>query len=305
MRRDTPFPIWWSSSRSSATAPKRPRDGFTIVELVVAIGVIAVLLSILLPAVQQARAAARRTQCRNQLRQLGLAIQNYESAHSVLPPGRVLGGWSFKTMLMPQLDFAADYSQIDFANDIESPPGMYSCGPESMRLGALKAAPDGRLRPFFYCPSDPLAGGPVVPCGNYVGVGGDFMMPGVIEYFPGDPLPPAGTGLLFLCSNIRMSDTRDGAANTLCVGERGVSEDRTTSPDFCNYSDRDSWLAVTAGLHPQGWASDHRVRFWSHHPGGAHFLFADGHVQLLSYSIAQSTLMSLSTRNSSDVPGEY
>lgn len=255
----------WSfreSRRAAPNASDRCR-GITIIELLVCIGIIGILVGLLMPAVQQSREAARRTQCRNQLHQLGIALHNYESTHGVFPPGRLLGGWSFKTMLLPQLDFAADYSRIDFANDIERPQGWYSCIPEAIRLESLKANPDSRRRPIFYCPTDPLAGAAGLPCGSYVGVGGDQSSPSFFarDYFPGDPLEPAGTGMLFLCSSVRASDVRDGASNTLFVGERGVADDRTTAPDFCNIIDRDSWLVILAGLHPPEQGSDVRVRF--------------------------------------------
>ena len=298
------------SFRKSRTAQPSVSDqcrGVTIIELLVSIGIIGVLVGLLMPAVQQSREAARRTQCRNQLHQMGIALHNYEAAHGVFPPGRLLGGWSFKTMLLPQLDFAADYSRIDFSNDIERPPGRYSCAPEAIRLDSLMANPDFRRRPIFYCPTDPLAGTAGLPCGSYVGVGGDQSSPTwfVRDYFPGDPIEPAGTGMLFLCSSVRVSDVRDGASNTLFVGERGVAPDRTTAPDFCNTIDRDSWLVTSAGLYAAEHGADVRVRFWSRHQGGTYFLFVDGHVQSLSYSMSQTTFQQLSTRAGSESVGEF
>lgn len=104
------------------------RKAFTLVELLVVIAIIAILLSLLLPAVQQARAAARRSSCKNNLKQLGLAFHNYHAAHNTLPPGYVAGitspgrdpdtydaapGWGWGTMLLPYLERNTIYDQID------------------------------------------------------------------------------------------------------------------------------------------------------------------------------------------------
>ena len=98
------------------------RRGFTVVELLTVIGIIAVLLGILLPAVQQARSAARKTQCANNLRQIALATHQYHEVHGVLPPGSlVLGlsfpvatGWGWGAMLLPYLEQDGLYARIDF-----------------------------------------------------------------------------------------------------------------------------------------------------------------------------------------------
>src|SRR5262249_6518176 len=95
---------------------KRNQRGFTLIELLVVIAIIAILIALLLPAVQQAREAARRTQCKNNLKQLGLAIHNYESTHSTLPPQS--GGtydnneMSGIVMMLPYLDQAPLWNKI-------------------------------------------------------------------------------------------------------------------------------------------------------------------------------------------------
>src|SRR5580693_8105777 len=107
---------------------RRPRQAFTLIELLVVIAIIAVLVSMLLPAVQQAREAARRSQCRNNLKQIGLALHNYEGSYRVFPPGYVdfnfnpnntpdtdLGpGWGWATFLLPYMDQSPLYNQINF-----------------------------------------------------------------------------------------------------------------------------------------------------------------------------------------------
>ena len=111
-----------TSCNVSRNLRHRPR-GFTLIELLVVIAIIAVLIALLLPAVQQAREAARRTQCKNNLVQLGLALQNYEMAHERLPPGtvNVTGpiksepagyhmGWIVQ--ILPHLDWRAVYEKM-------------------------------------------------------------------------------------------------------------------------------------------------------------------------------------------------
>src|SRR5262245_60104283 len=106
-----------------------PRRGFTLIELLVVIAIIAILIALLLPAVQQAREAARRAQCKNQLKQLALAVHNYESAFNCFPPGQIrmqfasmprVRGWSLFVQLLPYVDQAPLYNQWDFANPINN-----------------------------------------------------------------------------------------------------------------------------------------------------------------------------------------
>src|SRR5947209_13886416 len=107
------------------------RRAFTLVELLVVIGIIGLLVAILLPAIQAARGAARRISCANKLKQMGLALFNYESSHKVFPPGYVSKftstgddkgpGWGWASMMLPQIEQDAIYGTINFDLRIEHP----------------------------------------------------------------------------------------------------------------------------------------------------------------------------------------
>ena len=141
------------------------RNGFTLIELLVVIAIIAVLIALLLPAVQAAREAARRAQCTNNLKQLGLAVHNYESTHSMLPLGRVwapLPGIPFPsffmgaqnttwfTQMLGQFEQQALYNAYNFAIGIEGPPGS-----DGMPIGiAINSTIYGTKLGTFQCPSD-------------------------------------------------------------------------------------------------------------------------------------------------------
>ena len=108
------------NSRSALTPFQRSHrtHGFTLIELLVVIAVIGILVSLLLPAVQQARAAARRTQCKNKLKQIGLAIHNYHDVHKTFPMGstsdQLPGAWGMMAQLLPYLEMSNTYNLIDF-----------------------------------------------------------------------------------------------------------------------------------------------------------------------------------------------
>jgi prepilin-type N-terminal cleavage/methylation domain-containing protein len=193
---------------------------FTLVELLVAIAIIGLLIAFLLPAVQSAREAARRAQCVNNLKQVGLALHTYEKTHKVFPPGYVSNfdaggndtgpGWGWAAMLLPQFEQTPVFSAINFTLAIGAPAN--STG----RLDNINS---------FLCPSDPTAsaywavkrdfatGAPLqnicqVAPSNYVGM-----------YGIGEP-GPGGDGVFFRNSAIALRDITDGTAQTLVVGER-------------------------------------------------------------------------------------
>lgn len=134
----------------SPVAPKGPRvRGFTLVELLVVIAIVGVLMALLLPAIQQARESARRMQCRNNLRQMGLALFNYESSMGLLPPSIVEsgygntvtwnGGWSIHAQILPYVDQAMLFVLAEFGVNKEEP---------------INSTVIGRNLPLFLCPSE-------------------------------------------------------------------------------------------------------------------------------------------------------
>jgi prepilin-type N-terminal cleavage/methylation domain-containing protein/prepilin-type processing-associated H-X9-DG protein len=139
--------------------PRSAQRGFTLIELLVVIGIIAVLISMLLPAVQSAREAARRTQCINNLKQLGLAIQNYESSQGVLPPSLVLtgtgaglqwfGGWSAHGRVLPFLEQGSVFNSINYAYDYAQPGNVTV---SLLSLGVLLCPSEPNTSPFTVAP---------------------------------------------------------------------------------------------------------------------------------------------------------
>lgn len=188
------------------------RLGFTLVELLVVIAIIGILIALLLPSVQQAREAARRMQCRNNLKQIGLALHNYHSAHATLPPGRLVipvtgKGRCFSAYahLLPFLEAETLYQQINFLENPEDP---------------VNAIALDQTISFFQCPSDQhrkLQGNNAVH--NYP------LSTGTT--YPLSPRNPGGkpvTGIFFENSKIRFADISDGTSQTICISETVIAE---------------------------------------------------------------------------------
>ena len=195
------------------------RRAFTLIELLVVIAIIAVLIALLLPAVQQAREAARRTQCKNHLKQLGLALNNYHETHGLFPPGRLRSlvdgqGRCFSAYahLLPFVDAATLYQRIDFNQSPED--------------AGNSVALDQTI-PFFLCPSDQfrkLQGTNAVH--NYPLCTGTT--------YPLSPRNPGGvpiTGVFYENSSVRFGDIPDGSSQTVCISETIKSEGGPTMWD--------------------------------------------------------------------------
>lgn len=251
----------------------RFRRGFTLIELLVVIAIIAILIALLLPAVQQAREAARRSQCKNSLKQIGLAMHNYLDVHRTLPPGYVAkiprnqtsgerGLYAWGAFILPYIDQAPLYNTLQVGNvlleqNLATPAG----------LAALQTP-----LPIFRCPSDPgpelnnfdesESDDPANAAANWynrhvTSDGADRIPIATSNYVmvanssdsttpPVDPAPygpPKGVG--YQNSKVRIADITDGTSNTLLVGERAWRFDDLTvgaatvigfSAEVCNPS---------------------------------------------------------------------
>ena len=299
--------------------PSRHPRGFTLIELLVVIAIIGVLVGLLLPAVQAAREAARRAQCVNNLKQIGLALHNYDGSHQTFPSGYVSNfnatgddtgpGWGWAAMLLPQFEQTPLFNSINFSLAVEEPANLTS------RLPNVNN---------FLCPSDPTAnvywavnrnaatGAPrqnicQVSPSNYVGMYGN-----------GEP-GPSGDGLFFRNGKVGLRDVTDGTSQTLAAGERSHRLGEATwvgsvtnavmfptdNDDVGRYRTETSSGMVLGhvgeGVGPGDRRGDVNQFFSLHSGGGANFLFADGHVTFLKSTMNYQAYKALATRAGGEV----
>ena len=188
------------------------RTAFTLVELLVVIAIIGILIALLLPAVQAAREAARRSQCVNNLQQIGVALRNYESVHGVLPPGVVDAkgpvrnkpegyhmGWI--AQILPYLEETVTYRHVDFS------VGAYGKKNKPVREVQID---------MLNCPSTWSRGN--APLSNYAGCHHDTEA----------PIDEDNRGVFFLNSAVRSHEIPDGTAYTIYVGEKEIDAREST-----------------------------------------------------------------------------
>jgi len=190
---------------------RKPEGGFTLIELLVVIAIIAILVALLLPAVQQAREAARRSSCKNNLKQFGLAIHNYHDTHGVFPQGDygsrydscggncAWRGFSTHAMVLPFMEQAPLYDQLDFNL-------MYNQGVNGTAIRAKI--------PAYQCPSD------VAYLGNSPGVN-YVVSAGPTTFWGGAPGRPISEqmGMFNMGRKVSFRDLKDGTSNTIAASE--------------------------------------------------------------------------------------
>lgn len=297
--------------------------GFTLIELLVAITVIAVLVALLLPAVQQARNASRRMQCSNQLRQLGLALHNYHDSFGTFPisigpwqegptPAAQRSGKGWAVSVLPQLDQQPLYGSFQQYFDGNFFSGSGFAQPACQNLMQTNL-------PVLHCPSDPSAIGTSlnqsewvgipVALTSYKGVIGDTQIGGTASIFTGtmpDCHMMGGCNGLFwrvdYQTPVRISDITDGLSATWMIGE-DIPSQNWRSAAFWSNADYASCAAPLNNffMPPIPFEWQNVISFRSLHAQGANFGLADGSVRFVSESIDHPLYRALSTRAGNEI----
>lgn len=308
-----------SALRKLCRLADAPRFGFTLVELLVVIGIVGMLIALLLPAVQKARETSSRTTCANNLRQLALAVHNYEGVNKSLPvnthcyqglfgldwrnwaPQSMQTSWSWLARLLPYIEQENLYVAAKIPTNTlgQSQPFL------------------AQTIPILFCPSDGAVSqgtstlcqnleGPAIGLTNYKGVMGSNWCWGL--YYNEGPTGNCngmnfGNGIFFRDDwklRLRLTDIHDGTSNTFMIGEDIPALDRSCSWPYSNNATGTCGIPSNVGVvgkkfHPKDWENVYSFR--SRHPGGLQFAFADGSVRFIQETIALERYRALATRS--------
>jgi prepilin-type N-terminal cleavage/methylation domain-containing protein len=289
----------------SPPSPKA-RRGFTLIELLVVIAIIAILIGLLLPAVQKVREAAARMQCANHLKQIGLAVHNFHDSHGKLPPSRIADQYAtWSVMLLPYLEQDNLYRGWDLtlryyqqtAFNVTAQVSVYLC-------------PSRRRPPQIGTLNEDVATGPKGTLGDYAVASSDNTNDAVTAY---DLAGATGTIITGIRngtqwdSRTKFASVTDGLSNTVVIGEKHIRLGQLGNVN----GDRTIWngdsIDVFARIAGPGkgivadLTTNTNQRFGSYHTGVCQFVFGDGSVRALSATTPEATMSLLIRRDDGQV----